>query len=133
MEITVTQAQGKVPVTIFHIVGDIAADTSGQLETQARQAIESGTRHLLLDLSQVPFVSSYGIRTISQIFTWLRDREGGEDDAALKKGLNDGTFMSCCLKIVNPSKRVREALSVTGIDMFLEMHNDMDKAIASFN
>ena len=132
MEITITQKQGKVPVTIFHIVGDIAADTSDLLEQQARQAIDSGTRHLLLDLADVPYVSSYGVRTISEIFTWLRNRDGGEDDDALSRGLNDGTFKSCCLKIANPSKRVREVLSVTGVDMFLEMYNSLDQAIASF-
>ncbi len=132
MEITITQEQGRVPVTVFHIEGDIAADTSEQLETQARQAIDSGTRHLLLDLEKVRFVSSYGIRSISTIFSWLRNRDEGEDDESLSAGLKSGTFKACCLKIARPSKQVREALTIAGIDMFLEMHNDLQKAINAF-
>jgi len=132
MEIKVTQEQGRVPVTVFHIEGDIAADTYEQLEAQAKQSIQSGASNLLLDLAKVPYVSSYGIRGISQIFSWLRDQSKGEDDAALSSGLRDGTFKSCCLKLANPSPQVLKALTTAGIDMFLEIHNDLDKAIASF-
>ena len=38
MEINVSQQQGRVPVTVFHIKGDIDAQTSGELESQAQQA-----------------------------------------------------------------------------------------------
>jgi anti-anti-sigma factor len=132
MEITVSQEQGRVPITVFHIDGDIAADTSDQLEMKARQAIDSGTRYILFDLAQVHFISSYGIRSISQIFSWLRRLDEGEDDASLSAGLKSGSFKSCCLKLAAPTKHVREALSVAGIDMFLEIHNDLKQAVASF-
>ncbi|HVN56069.1 MAG TPA: STAS domain-containing protein [Anaerolineaceae bacterium] len=131
MEIRVSQEQGRVPVTVFHIEGDIAAGTYEVLEAQAKQAIQSGSRHILLDLVKVPYVSSYGIRGISQIFTWLREADG-EDTAKLSSGIRDGTYTSCCLKLVNPSRQVLQALTTAGIDMFLEIHNDMKKAIASF-
>ena len=132
MEIMVSHQQGRVPVTILHIKGDINTETSEQLEAQAQQAIQSGARHLLLDLTEISSVSSYGIRTISQIFTWLRDGSRGEDAEAVNKGIRDGTFKSPHLKLIAPSRSVLKVLTTTGIDMFLEIHSDLKQAIASF-
>jgi len=132
MEIMVSHQSGRVPVTIFHIKGDINTETSEQLQTQAQQAIQSGTRNLLLDLTQVSSVSSYGIRTISQIFTWLRDGSQGENAEAVSQGIRDGTFKSPHLKLIAPSRNVLRVLTTAGIDMFLEIHGDLKQAIASF-
>ena len=116
MDIVVSQQPGRVPVTVFHIQGDINTETFGQLQTQAQQAIQSGTRCLVLDLEHVSYVTSYGIRAISQIFTWLRD----------------GTFKSPHLKLLKPSPQVLKVLSLAGVDMFLEIHTDLKQAVASF-
>ncbi len=131
MEISVSHQQGRVPVTVFHITGDIDAESYSQLEEQAKQAIEAGTRDLALDLSKVAYIGSYGIRGISEIFNWLRDRSK-EADAALSKGLRDGNYKACHLKLVNPSKRVLDVLTTTGVDMFLEIHKDLEQAVNSF-
>lgn len=132
MEIKVTEEQARVPVTVFHLEGDLAGDSYEQLESQARQAIQSGSRYLLLDMEGVPYISSAGIRAINQIFTWLRNQPDGEDEAAIPSGLRDGTFKSRRLKIANLSRQGLKTLSTAGIDMFLEIHNDLHQAIASF-
>jgi anti-anti-sigma factor len=131
MEIVVSQEQGRVPVTVFHIKGDINTETYERFQSQAQQAIQSGARYLLLDLSEVPYVSSYGIRAISQVFTWLRDSQS-EDDAVVSKGLRDGTWKSPHLKLLKPNPRVLKVLTTSGVDMFLEIHDDLRQAIATF-
>ncbi len=131
MEIAVSQEQGRVPVTVFHVKGDINTETYERLESQAQQAIQSGARHLLLDLSEVPYVSSYGIRAISQVFTWLRGSQG-EDDVTVSKGLRDGTWKSPNLKLLKPNPRVLKVLTTSGVDMFLEIHDDLRQAIVSY-
>jgi anti-anti-sigma regulatory factor len=132
MEIQVSQAQGRVPVAILKITGELNADTSGQLEAEARKLIDSGAHNLLLDVSGVPYISSYGIRTLSEIFNWLRKGVPSEDDAALDKGLRDGTFKSGHLKLLNPTPQVRRVLNLAGVDMFLELFDDQNTALASF-
>ena len=132
MEIIVSHQQGRAPVTIFHIKGDLNTETYGQFQAQAQKALQAGTRHLLLDLSEVPYVSSYGIRAISQVFTWMRDTGQGENEAAVSKGLRDGSFKSLHLKLLNPSHQVLQVLRMAGIDMFLEIHSDLQEAVASF-
>jgi anti-anti-sigma regulatory factor len=132
MDIQVSQAESRVPVAILKITGELNADTAGQLDAEARKTIDAGTHNLLLDLSGVPYISSYGIRTLSEIFNWLRQGTPGEDDAALDKGLRDGTFKSGHLKLLNPTPQVRRVLSLAGVDMFLETFDNLDAALASF-
>ena len=130
MEIVVSQEQGRVPVTVLHVKGDINTETYDQLQKQAEQALQAGTRYLLLDLTEVPYVSSYGIRAISHVFTLLKDRS--QDKDVVSKGLRDGTFKSPYLKLFNPTPQVLKVLTTAGIDMFLEIHMDRGRAIASF-
>ena len=50
----------------------------------------------------------------------------------MKQGLRDGTFKSPHLKLVNPTRHVREVLSMAGLDMFLEIYPNLKDALASF-
>ena len=133
MDITVSHKQGFVPVTVFHIKGDVDMSTSEQLQMQARQALESGTRNLLLDLAEVPYVSYAGIRAMNNIFNLLRANAPDESEEAISQGLRDGTFKSLHLKLLNPNPQVAQVLTMAGVDMFLEMRCDLQTAVASFN
>jgi len=132
MNITVSQHTGRVPVTVFHITGDIDTNTYERFQAQAQEAHAAGTRNLLLDLAEVRFVSSAGIRAINNIFNLLRTDAPGESDEAMRTGLRDGTFKSPHLKLLNPTPRVLEVLTLAGVDMFLEVHRDLKTALDSF-
>ena len=77
-------------------------------------------------------MSSAGLRVLHTIFIMLRSDVPEENDAAVRKGLADGTFKSPHLKLLNPSKNNREVLRTAGFDMFLEIHDDLKQAVASF-
>ena len=132
MEIQVLSAQGRVPVTVFHIVGDVDTNSYQQLEAQAQQAHTEGAREIVLDLSEVGYVSSAGIRAMNHIYRLLRTGAPGESDEAVREGIKAGTFKSPHLKLANLNQRVSEALKFAGIDMFLEIHPDLASAIDSF-
>ena len=104
--IVASSAEGRVPITMFKVTGDIDANTYSQLQARAEEYFNSGTRYLLLDLSAVQYISSAGIR--------------------------DGTYKSPHLKLLNPSEGVRRILSMSGYDMVLEVHKDLQEAIDSF-
>jgi len=72
MQIDVSQKEGRVPVTLLQIKGRIDGDNFEQLQRQADKTIETGARHLLLDLTEVNFISSAGIRAIHTIFKHLQ-------------------------------------------------------------
>jgi ABC-type transporter Mla MlaB component len=124
--------QGRVPVTIFHLKGDLDGNTYEQLQKKADEVFQAGTRYLILDLSQVPFISSAGIRGLHYVFNLLRTDSVLESDQAISKGLRDGTFKSPHLKLLSPNQNVGNLLKVTGYDMFLEVHYNSDDAVKSF-
>lgn len=130
MKIIVSQAQGRVPVTVFKITGPITSNE--ELEEQARIAFEGGARNILLDLSEVPYIATYGLRALHYIYTLLRTNAPEESDEAVRKGIGAGTFLSPHLKLLRPSPHAVEALKVAGYDMFLEIHHDYDKALGAF-
>jgi anti-anti-sigma factor len=132
MEITVSSEQGRVPVKVFHIVGDVDTESYEQLQTKARQEINAGTRYIVLDLAEVPYISSYGIRAISQIFNWLRDSSKDESDSEISQGVRAGTYQSHHLILVNPSSRVMKVLKETGLDMYVHVDHDVKAAVSSF-
>jgi hypothetical protein len=114
------------------VKGDVDISSYEQLQQQAKDAYDAGTRNLLLDLTEVPYMSSAGIRALHHIFTMLRSNAPEESDEAMGKGLRDGTFKSPHVKLLNPSSHVLKALSTAGVDMFLEIHHNAKNAVASF-
>lgn len=132
MEITASQHYGRVPVTVFHLKGDLDANTYEQLEARAREAYAAGMRDLVLDLTGVAYVSTAGIRAVNNLFNLLRTETPAESDAAIRLGLQDGTFKSPHLKLLQPAPRVAEVLNMAGVDMFVEIHQDLGVAVASF-
>jgi len=132
MEITITHQQGHVPVTVFHVTGEIDVNTYEQLERRARQEYRAGMRNLLLDLSGVTFLSSAGMRAIHELFLLLRSDTDEESDEAISRGLRDGTFESKHLMLLNPQPLVMRSLTYAGFDMYLHIHRDLQKAVESF-
>jgi len=132
MEITTTQEQGRVPVTVFHLKGELDAVLAQQLRQQGRDAITAGAQYLLLDLAEVPYVASAGLRAFQELFTVLRGDSGEQGDKVVYEGLRDGTYKSPNLKLLSPTRHALEALSTAGFDMFLEIHRDLRDAVASF-
>jgi len=132
MDIVVSHAQGRVPVTVFRIKGEINMNSYEQLEAEARTAFKAGARDMLLDLSEVTYITSAGLRTINYIFKLLHAELPDSSQAAMHQGLRDGTFKSPYLKLLNPQAAVQQALRLAGFDMFLETHADLEEAVASF-
>ena len=132
MEIVVSQAQGRVPVTVFHIKGAIISDA--ELSAKAQEAFRAGARDILLDLREVPYMSSQGLRALHSIYTLLRTDAPGESEQAVKTGIAAGTFRSPHLKLLGPTDKTLEVLKITGDDMFLEIYakDKCNQAIASF-
>jgi anti-anti-sigma factor len=134
MEIKIFTENGRVPVTVLHVDGDIDASTYDGFKAKADEVIQNGAKYILVDLSHVSFVSSAGLRALHAIFTELRSRypELNVSDEEMKKALAAGTYKSPQLKLLNLSKETRTAFELSGFDMFLESFTDMPTAVASF-
>jgi anti-anti-sigma factor len=134
MEIKVSTENGRVPVTIIHMEGNLDSSTASQFQKKAEELIKSGAHHLLIDLTHSPYVSSAGFRVLNQIFKDLNSLHPAANlsDADMKKGVSDGSYKSPHLKLLNLSNQTRTVFTATGFDMYIEEYDDMKKAIASF-
>ena len=60
MNVMVSQAQGRVEVTILQPHGDLDAASYTELIAAAQDAHQAGASDILLDLSDTPYMSSSG-------------------------------------------------------------------------
>ena len=111
MEIKVFTENGRVPVTVMHVDGNIDTSTYEMFQAKADEAIKAGARYILVDLTHTPFVSSAGLRALQVIFNQLRsiNPDANLSDEEVKKGISAGTYKSPHLKLLNLSKEARTA------------------------
>ncbi|MEW5828248.1 MAG: STAS domain-containing protein [Chloroflexota bacterium] len=112
--IKVSQAQGRVPVTVFQLQDRINLGNTTEFEQTARNAYDIGMRDLIIDLSQAPSITSAGIRAVMVIYKMLNGGEGKH------------------LKLVSPTSYVREVLEIAGISQQIEIFDTLEEAVASF-
>jgi len=134
MEIKVSTENGRVPITVLHVDGNIDSSTSETFLSAVKKLINEGARYILVDLSHAPFVSSAGLRAFHNIFNELRsiNPEANLSDEQMKKGISAGTYKSPHLKLLNLSPETKTAFETSGFDMYIDTFNDRKAAIASF-
>ena len=132
-EITISEAEGRVPVTIMHLKGDLDALGADVLDAQIEQFNKGQTSDVLVDMDAVPYMSSAGLRSIHNLFYSLHPEGSDEHKRILDEGVRKGTYKAPHMKLLNPSKRVRELLEMVGIDMYMEiLTGDETTAVNSF-
>jgi anti-sigma B factor antagonist len=115
--VAVSQAQGRVPVTVLQLQGRVNLGNTKELEQAAKEAFAAGGRDMVIDLSKAPSLTSAGIRAIQVIRKLLAD--SGMDKAGH-------------LKLVSPTPYVRDVLEVAGLLEYIEVFTSLDEAVASF-
>ena len=133
MEIKVSTVTARVPVTVAHVEGNVDMSTADAFQANVLNLIESGAKHILLDMEHVPFMSSAGLRALHQIFNKLREVNKDDlTDEEMKKGIGEGRYKSPHLKLLNLSENTKVAFNTAGFDMYIATFTDRQAAINSF-
>ena len=128
LNITASQIQGDVPVTILHLNGHLHGSTEAELLDRARQALEDGSKYLLLDLSGVEVLTSAGLRAIHNIFNLFTP----QDDRAVINQHGEEPYKSPYFKLVCPNPNVYYVLNIAGFLQNILIYNNMEDAANSF-
>ncbi len=131
MEIIISKAQGRVPVTIMQLKGEFDYLSVDDFDAEAKKVVESGARDILIDLSGVTFMSSVGMRAIHLLYDQVHDAEPGEKKAVYK-GVMAGTYKAPHLKLLGPTNRVLESLKLIGLDLYIDIFDNKQEALAAF-
>jgi len=136
MQISITRQQGRVPVTILHLAGDLDASNYTDVIKQAQELYDSGARDLVIDLEKVPYMSSAGLmalHTVSLIFAGqnLQPKESGRP-AFRSLDPNRDRAAREHVKLLNPQPAVDQVLDTVGLKQFFEVFTDLESAVKSF-
>lgn len=113
--VEISKMQGRVPVTVFQLRERIHLGNFSELEMITRQAYEDGTRNLVIDLSRTETMTSIGLRALVVVHKILA-------------GVDNGRH----LKVAGATTVMREIMQVTGISQFIDVHDSVEEAVASF-
>ena len=136
MEITVSTQQGRVPVTIVAPHGDLDASNYLELVERVEGLIKGGAQDFIMDLSDVPYMSSAGLVALHSLAITLRGEvpinpESGW--AALKSiDRSRSSGVEKHIKLLSPQAHVAGTFDKAGFTQFFEVFTDLQKAVASF-
>ena len=113
--VKISQAQGRVPVTVFHLQDRVNLGNFAEMEETVKEAFNNGMRDLIIDLSQTTTLTSIGLRALVVIHKILAKNDNRKH-----------------LKIAGATTMMREIMQVTGISQFMEVYDTVDEAVATF-
>jgi anti-anti-sigma regulatory factor len=136
MEISVSTQLGKVPVTVVQPHGDVDASNYAELVNKVEALHKDGANDFLIDLSDVPYMSSAGLVALHSIAIMLRGEKPADPQsgwAALKSiDRSRERGMQKHAKLLNPQQFVADTFEKAGFTQFFEVFTDLKKAVAAF-
>ena len=113
--VEVSQTEGRIPVTVFHLLERIHLGNFTELENLAKKSFEEGNRNLVIDLSRTDSMTSIGLRALVVIHKIFAKSDSGKH-----------------LRVAGATTVMREIMQVTGISQFIEVHDTVEEAVTSF-
>jgi anti-anti-sigma factor len=100
-------------VAVYVLEGRI--DTAGavDLDLALQAAAASGKSKMILDMSEVRYIGSAGLRTMADVLT--KNQKAGGD-----------------LKLVALNRKVERVLRIIGFDKFFSIYDAVDEALADY-
>ena len=100
-------------INIFKLNGRLDSNTSQGFEKKIFQAIDDGSKNMIIDFKDLEYISSAGLRVILKATKALKREEG--------------KMMLCHMQ-----DYVKEVFEIAGFDSFLPIVGSMDDALQSF-
>ncbi|MBN2306320.1 MAG: STAS domain-containing protein [Anaerolineae bacterium] len=110
MNITEREENG---VTIFVLEGRVDSEGAVDLDLALQTAVSEGKNRIVLDMAEVRYINSAGLRTLADILT--QNKEVGGD-----------------LRLVDLNPKVQRVLQIIGFDKFFAIYRNVNDALAGF-
>ncbi len=137
MTISISQKQGRVPVTVVSLDGRLDGQNYQDLIAKGQELYNNGSRDILLDLTGLTYVSSAGMVAFHNIALMMRGEMPPSPDQGWsayhsmgRSGFAGGGQEH--FKLFNPQPEVEHILDMVGFNTIFKIFSDMDEAINSF-
>jgi anti-sigma B factor antagonist len=100
-------------IRIFRLQGRVDNQGSLDMELSLQEAFEAGDYRMILDLSQVTYINSNGLRILAAILTQTQDN-GGD------------------VLLASVSPKVKRVFQLIGFDNFFRLFDTVDAAALAF-
>jgi anti-anti-sigma factor len=134
MEIEVSIHEAQEPVAVMRIKGNIDASNFVEIINQAQEIYKKPVHNLILDLSEVPFISSAGlvaIHKISLIYSGGQ-QEVEQDGKETRPDFTHNANARKRVKLLSPQPGVDQILEMAGLKLFFKVFHDLESAVQSF-
>ena len=125
--LTFTVSRPSASVTVLHLQGRVDSASEALVREQADRLYAEGARHLLLDLSQVDYISSAGLRAIHIIYKLFTP---ADEIKAWQPG--GEMYKTPYFKLLCPSPQVYSVLNLAGFLHNIPFFTNLKDALESF-
>lgn len=136
MDISVSQLQGRVPITVIKLDGQLDGQNYQDLIARARELYNEGARDFLLDLSDLTYISSAGLVALHSVALLVKGEPLPDTEAGWatfrSMGRTSSSGMQTHIKLLHPREEVRNVLDMVGFANVFQIFTDTDEAVKSF-
>lgn len=136
MDISVSQKQGNVPITVIKLDGELDGQNYQELISKARELFSAGARDFVLDLSDLSYISSAGLVALHSVALLVKGEELPDTEQGWSTyrsmGRTSASGVQPHIKLLNPREEVRNVLDMVGFGNVFQVYTDLDEAVQSF-
>jgi len=131
MEITISIEQAIEPIAVIRLKGALDASNFLEVVDKAQEIYKKPARNLIIDLSEVPYISSAGLVAIHKI-ALLYSGVSQEVEENTRPDFTHSSTARKHVKLLSPQPAVDHILDTAGLKLFFKVFNDLDSALKSF-
>jgi len=130
VDITITIEQASEEAAVMKLASEVNASNFMEIVDKAGETYKNPARYLIIDLSDVPSISSTGmvaLHKIALIYSGVpQDVKEGENP-----NFTHSNEARKYVKLVNPQPDVDESLTKAGMKLFFKFFDDVESALKS--
>lgn len=136
MNIAVKKEMGRVEVAVLRVEGQLDGQSYQDLIAKAKEIYDAGGQDILLDLTDLTYISSAGLVALHSIALLTKGEDMPDTEqgwsAYRSMGRSSEAGVQKHVKIANPREEVKSVLEMVGFDRVFEIYSDLDEAVKSF-
>jgi anti-anti-sigma regulatory factor len=136
MNISTSQVQGKVAVSVITLEGQLDGQSYHDLIVKTREVYDAGGRDFVIDMAGLTYISSAGLVALHSMALLVRGEELPNPEAGWSafKPMSRASEADkqAHMKLLNPRPEVQGVLEMVGFTVVFDIFSRLEDAVKSF-